>query len=77
MNNVERALETLQKEYGNTKVRGVVCHVSKKEDRQNLIQEVNFYHFLLSAKILKRMCLVHELIYSFLQLCVSSSIGLL
>jgi hypothetical protein len=39
-NNVERALAELQKEYGVTKVHGVVCHVSKKDDRFNLIQEV-------------------------------------
>lgn len=38
--NVERALGELQKEYGVSKVQGLVCHVSKKEDRSNLIQEV-------------------------------------
>lgn len=38
--NVEKALEKLQKEYGIEKVRGLVCHVSKKDDRSNLIKEV-------------------------------------
>ncbi|XP_050526803.1 dehydrogenase/reductase SDR family member 4-like [Daktulosphaira vitifoliae] len=37
--NVKKAVETLQKEFGKTKVHGVVCHVSKKEDRQKLIDE--------------------------------------
>lgn len=39
-NNVDKALEMLQKEYGGDKVKGLVCHVSKKEDRSNLIKEV-------------------------------------
>lgn len=38
--NVDKALDTLQKEFGSNKVKGVVCHVSSKEDRQNLVQEV-------------------------------------
>ncbi|XP_050438109.1 dehydrogenase/reductase SDR family member 4 isoform X2 [Adelges cooleyi] len=37
--NVDKAVEILQNEFGENKVHGVVCHVSKKEDRQNLIQE--------------------------------------
>jgi len=39
-NNVANALERLQKEYGVDKVKGLVCHVSKNDDRSNLIQEV-------------------------------------
>ncbi|KAF0757306.1 dehydrogenase/reductase SDR family member 4 isoform X2 [Aphis craccivora] len=38
-NNVTNALERLQKEYGVDKVKGLVCHVSKNDDRTNLIQE--------------------------------------
>jgi len=38
-NNVKNALEELQKEYGVNKVQGLVCHVSKSDDRTNLIQE--------------------------------------
>uniref|UniRef100_A0A2S2NMB6 Dehydrogenase/reductase SDR family member 4 n=1 Tax=Schizaphis graminum TaxID=13262 RepID=A0A2S2NMB6_SCHGA len=38
-NNVKNALEQLQKEYGVNKVKGLVCHVSKNDDRSNLIQE--------------------------------------
>lgn len=45
-NNVEIALEQLQKEYGINKVKGLVCHVSKKEDRNNLIQEVNINYII-------------------------------
>lgn len=45
-NNVEIALEQLQKEYGVKKVKGLVCHVSKKEDRNNLIQEVNINYII-------------------------------
>ncbi|VVC42754.1 Hypothetical protein CINCED_3A025321 [Cinara cedri] len=37
--NVERALSILKKEYGDEKIQGVVCHVSNKDDRNNLIQE--------------------------------------
>jgi len=37
--NVDNALEKLQKKYSADKVRGVVCHVAKKDDRSNLIQE--------------------------------------
>lgn len=44
-NNVENALAKLQKEYGVSKVHGVVCHVSKKDDRLNLIQEVLYFQF--------------------------------
>lgn len=41
--NVEKALEILQKEFGVQKVQGCVCHVSKNDDRSNLIQEVNIW----------------------------------
>lgn len=46
--NVEKALEQLKTEFGVDKVNGVVCHVSKKDDRTNLIQEVGiwYYYFL-------------------------------
>jgi len=37
--NVDRALEKLREKFGANKVRGVVCHVSKKDDRSNLIQQ--------------------------------------
>lgn len=40
---MDSAVEKLQNEFGKEKVRGVVCHVSKKDDRTNLIQEVYFY----------------------------------
>ncbi|XP_026818297.1 dehydrogenase/reductase SDR family member 4 isoform X1 [Rhopalosiphum maidis] len=39
INNVKNALEQLQKEFGVNKVKGLVCHVSKNDDRTNLIQE--------------------------------------
>lgn len=45
INNVENALKILQKDYGVHKVQGVVCHVSKKEDRSNLIEQVCFHNF--------------------------------
>lgn len=45
-NNVENALERLQKEYGVNNVKGLVCHVSKQEDRNNLIQEVNINYII-------------------------------
>lgn len=41
--NVERALNILKKEYGDEKIQGVVCHVSNKDNRINLIQEVNIF----------------------------------
>lgn len=43
--NVEKALGKLQGEYGTKKVQGLVCHVSKKDDRSNLIQEVLLFMF--------------------------------
>lgn len=46
-NNVEIALEQLQKEFGVKKFKGLVCHVSKKEDRNNLIQEVSINYTII------------------------------
>jgi len=55
--NVEIALEQLQKEYGVNKVKGQVCHVSKKEDRNNLIQEV-FINYISGSQPMGRNPLV-------------------
>lgn len=41
--NVERALKILKKEYGDKKIQGVVCHVSNKDHRNNLIQEASSF----------------------------------
>lgn len=38
--NVENALKLLQKDFGVNSVHGVVCHVSKKDDRSKLIEQV-------------------------------------
>lgn len=38
--NVNKAVQTLQSE-GHKNISGVVCHVAKKEDRQNLFDHVS------------------------------------
>ena len=38
--NVKNAVEKLRQETGGI-VEGIVCHVGKSEDRENLIKEVN------------------------------------
>lgn len=51
ISNVEKALEKLQKEYGVEKVRGLICHVSKKDDRSNLIKEVCIIIYIYNKNI--------------------------
>ena len=38
--NVDKAVESLQKQHGTESVSGVICHVGKDEDRKRLIKEV-------------------------------------
>ena len=39
--NVDKAVSSLQSEYGNESISGTVCHVGQDEDRKRLIQEVS------------------------------------
>ena len=39
--NVDKAVASLQKQYGQDVVSGVVCHVGKDDDRKRLIREVS------------------------------------
>lgn len=50
--NVENALKILQKDHGVNKVQGLVCHVSKKDDRSNLIEQVCFHYFRIQRKFI-------------------------
>ena len=38
--NVDKAVASLQKQYGQDVISGVVCHVGKDDDRKQLIKEV-------------------------------------
>ncbi len=39
--NVDKAVASLQKQYGQNVISGVVCHVGKDDDRKRLIMEVS------------------------------------
>jgi hypothetical protein len=58
---VKKAVENLQKEDLN--VHGLVCHVGKTSDRQQLVEEVNFDFFLsfTTNKYTKKICkIIHR-----------------